>query len=78
MVKLENLSLTFIQEVPLTLPSPRRGEGGGEGKFQISLVSSNSWQPADPRGILEPSLNKQPHLSGLFKGVEEVLDPINQ
>jgi hypothetical protein len=36
MFKPENLSLTLMS--PLALPSPLRGEGKGEGKFQISLV----------------------------------------
>jgi hypothetical protein len=34
--KSENLSLTLMS--PLTLPSPLRGEGKGEGKFQICLA----------------------------------------
>ncbi len=32
----ENFSLTNV--APSPFPSPRRGEGGGEGKFQIYLV----------------------------------------
>jgi hypothetical protein len=39
-IKSENLSLTFIQEVPLTPTLSPPGRGVGEGKFQISLVSN--------------------------------------
>jgi hypothetical protein len=35
-VESENFLLTFF--APSPFPSPRWGEGGGEGKFQISLA----------------------------------------